>query len=651
MSIYLSDVPLNKAKEVFKNRIKELGLWKVLRNEIISVDEDALSRVLAEPVYAKFPSPGYNSAAMDGFAVFAKDAEGATTANPIQLKYGINTVYVDTGDPLPNEFDAVIPIENVELIDLNGDILNEGRSPHRIQIRESVVPWSHVRLMGEDLTPNQLLFCEGHKICELDLSVIASAGVVELTVAAIPIIAIIPTGSELIPIWQQPQPGQIIESNSLFMAGKVKSWGGNATRFELIRDDIDSITGKIKQVALSNDLILVNAGSSSGCEDFTAKIISENGELLIHGVAIKPGHPVILGLFKSETRYVPIIGIPGFPVSAALAMDLFVKELIYRWQGLALEEDEIIPARLSRKITSPGGDVDFIQVSVAAVGKEYVAAPISKGAGVLSTLANADGYLVLPEGTQGKQADEFVEIRLNRSKREIDNNILAIGSHDFLLDEITRYLLKKGRRLTSVNVGSLAGLIALNKGNCHLAGSHLLDPESGIYNVKYIREYIQNVKVKVIVLAYRKQGLIIKSGNPKGIKDLDDLLRMDVVFCNRQRGSGTRVLLDYHLKNQGIKSSEIRGYEQEEFTHMGVASAVISGRADCGLGIAAATEVYDLKFIPLFEERYDLVVNNNEENSDLLGPLFEALKDQVLVNELSKVKGYDLNPLGNVVEI
>lgn len=649
MSIYLSDVPYQKAKDVFYGQIRDLCFWHVLRTEIINVDEFALGRVLAEPVYAKLSSPGFNAAAMDGFAVKASETVGASIGKPIILNYGEKTIYVDTGDLIPNEFDAVIPIENIEPIDNDGEILIESRLPERIQIREAVAPWSHIRLMGEDLNPKQLLFYDGYKIGDLDLSVIASAGVKEIVVAAKPRVAIIPTGSELIPVGQEPLPGQITESNSLFIAGKIIGWGGDATRCEFIKDDVASITSAVKRAAQEYDLILVNAGSSAGSEDFTSKIIEENGELLIHGVAIRPGHPVVLGFIKSGKKNIPIIGVPGFPVSAALTMDLFVKELIFTWQGLLPEEDDFIDARLSRKITSPGGDLDFVQVLVARVGVTYVAAPVSKGAGVLSTVANSDGALIIPEGVQGIQANEEVKIKLCRNKREVDRNILVIGSHDFLLDELGRFLSKKGRRFSSVNVGSLGGLIAVNSCNCHLAGSHLLDPESGIYNVKYVQDYIQNVKVRVIALAYREQGLIVKEGNPLGINGFDDLLRQDIVFCNRQKGSGTRVLLDYHLKSKGIVPGEIRGYEHEEFTHMGVASAIISGRSDFGLGIAAATEAYDLMFIPLFKERYDLVINAEDENKRLLEPLIEALQDNELKKELRLIKGYDLNPMGTEI--
>jgi putative molybdopterin biosynthesis protein len=649
MSLYLHDIPLFEAIKCLEDALTEANLWKVLGAETIPLDENALGRVLAFPLHAKISSPNYNSAAMDGFAVKTEETIGAKPAYPISLLNESQAKYVDTGDPIPDGFNAVIPVEEVESLDANGNISPNHRSPLCIRLRTAIVPWKNVRTLGEDIALTQLIYVGGHVIRSVDLGVIAAAGFSEIDVARKPRVAILPTGSELVPIGSTPKPGEILEFNSLILAGKINEWGGVATRFPIIHDNFDAIYEGVTASAGDYDLLLLNAGSSAGSEDFSAKVVEKAGKLLVHGVAVRPGHPVIIGMVHKGMRWVPIIGVPGFPVSAALTLDIFVQNLINRWLGRPPVEEDKLVARLTRKVTSPAGDDDYVRVVLSKVGDEILAAPLSRGAGVISSLAQADGLMIIPSGVQGLEGGEKINITLLRKKTEIERTILCIGSHDLLLDELAQFLTKKKRRFLSVNVGSLGGLIALDREEAHIAGSHLLDAETGEYNFKFIKKYVKNISVRVIALAMREQGLLVKKHNPKKIESLTDLIRNDVKYINRQKGAGTRILLDYYLNINNIPAEQIKGYGQEEYTHLGVAAAIVSGRADCGLGIAAASTAYDLEFIPLFTERYDLVINQRFADSELINPLYDVLENPTFKKSISKLKGYDVEIMGKIM--
>ncbi|MFZ5882871.1 MAG: molybdopterin biosynthesis protein [Chloroflexota bacterium] len=689
MSVYLHDIPLPQAQARLQQALQNADLWRVLGPETIPLDENALGRVTAEPIWAKISSPHYHASAMDGFAVRAEDTSGAQPSSPVQLpvtnyQSSVNSnqssvisnqssvgsgqaQYVDTGDPLPEWANAVIPIENTEPLDANGQITSAIRQPAFIRIRAAVAPWSHVRPLGEDIVATQLVLPAGHVLRPADLGAIAAAGHQEVVVARKPKVAILPTGTELVPIGSKLKAGDILEYNSLVIAAQIKAMGGEPTRYPITKDDFDLICERVAEAAQTHDLVLLNAGSSAGAEDFSARVVEKLGTLLVHGVAVRPGHPVIFGMLRKQEEsgkkkeeetfdlqpLTPIIGVPGYPVSAALTIDIFVEPLMAVWLGRRPLELPIEEATLTRKLVSPAGDDDFVRVAVGKVGGKLLAAPLSRGAGVITSLVQADGIAVIPSGVQGLEAGEKVQVRLYRSKAEIEKTILSIGSHDLTLDLMAQFLAAHDRRLASANVGSQGGLVALRRGEAHFAGSHLLDPKTGEYNISYIRQYMPGIPVKVVALVGREQGLIVRKGNPKGIKSLEDLAGLGGVrgvrFVNRQRGAGTRVLLDYHLNLMTIPSSSIEGYQQEEYTHLGVAASVASGRADCGLGIAAAAQALDLDFVPLFQERYDLVIPKQFAEDDLLAPLFGLLADSAFRDAVSRLPGYDVSVMGTVI--
>ena len=662
MSVYLHDIPIPEAQRRLQQALQKADLWRVLGNETISLDENALGRVTAEPIWAKISSPHYHASAMDGFAVRAAATNGALPSKPVTLQMGIEAAYLDTGDPLPDWANAVIPIENVESLDGQGHITTNLRAPKCIRIRASVAPWSHVRLLGEDIVATQLVLPAGHLLRPVELGAIAAAGHQEVKVAREPKVAILPTGTELVPIGSELKAGDILEYNSLVLAAQVKSMGGEPIRYPITKDDFDLLCQHVEEATQLHDLILLNAGSSAGAEDFSARVVEKLGTLLVHGIAVRPGHPVILGLIGRKSQeeipsgksvphndMVPIIGVPGYPVSAALTIDIFVEPLIAKWLGRRPKELPTEIATLTRKIVSPPGDDDYVRVVVGRVGEKLLAAPLSRGAGVITSLVQADGLALIPRGAQGLEAGEKVKVHLYKSKAEIERTIFCIGSHDLTLDLMSQFLAEQHRRLASANVGSQGGLVALRRGEAHLAGSHLLDPKSGEYNISYIRQYMPNIPVKVIALVGRDQGLLVKRGNPKGIRSLADLTKPGVQFVNRQRGAGTRVLLDYQLNLMKTVPERIVGYDQEEYTHLGVAAAIASGRADCGLGIAAAAQALDLDFIPLFQERYDLVIPKQFAESEVLAPLFGLLADRRFREAVSQLPGYDVSIMGNII--
>jgi putative molybdopterin biosynthesis protein len=453
----------------------------------------------------------------------------------------------------------------------------------------------------------------------------------------------------------------------MVLAAQVADWGGLPTRWPIVPDEFEAIQTAVRLAAQHHDLILLNAGSSAGSEDYTAAVVQSLGQLLVHGVAVRPGHPVILGMLETGDRKlkandqspisnlqspVPIIGVPGYPVSAALTGEIFVEPLLARWQGQRPYQPPTITATLTRKLNSHTGDDDFVRVVVGEVNGRFVTTPISRGAGVITSLVRADGIVRIPRFSEGADAGSEVTVHLYRDARELARTILAIGSHDLTLDLIAQFLAEHGGgRLASANVGSLGGLVALRRGECHLAGSHLLDPATGIYNQSYVRRYLPHEDVVLVTLVGREQGWLVPAGNPKSIQGWEAAARDDVQLVNRQRGAGTRVLLDYELGKLGIKPEQVRGYGREEYTHLAVAAAVASGAADFGLGIQAAARALKLDFVPLAHEQYDLVMTRETYESDRIRPLLDLLHDDGFKTAVAAMPGYDVSVMGNLIEI
>ncbi|MBE0427037.1 MAG: molybdopterin biosynthesis protein [Nitrospirae bacterium] len=646
--IYLESTPLREALSEWTERLNSEGLLRPLPSETIKII-DSLRRVTAEAIIAKISSPFYHSSAMDGYAVRFVDTFGASERSPKRLKIGEQAVYVDTGDPMPDVFNAVIMIEDINIVKcpLTND-LSANSSEEYIEIISPATPWQNVRVIGEDIVATELIIPENQRIRPVDTGAMLASGHTEIKVRRKPKVAIIPTGTEIVEPGTELKKGDIIEYNSRILGNIVSEWGGEYIRYRIIPDNLKELKTAILDVHGKCDLIVVNAGASAGSEDFSAKALKELGEIILHGVSIKPGKPVILGLVKGK----PVLGIPGYPVSAFITFNLFARPLIYKWQGLDVREPEMLKAKVSRQIASTLGQEEFLRVKVGKVGDNFIATPISRGAGIIMSLVRADGFVRIPAMSEGIGAGTEADVELIRSKDDIENTIVCIGSHDNALDLLANILKKRYPKysLSSAHVGSMGGLIALKRNEAHITGTHLLDEETGEYNVPFIKRLLSDKKVLLINLVYRQQGLLVLKGNPKKIKGFEDLTRQDVVFVNRQAGAGTRLLTDKCLRELGILEKDVKGYEREEYTHMAVASAVLTGVADTGLGILAAARALDLDFIPVAKERYDLAIPYEFFKTDMIQNLIGIIReDEEFKRMVLGLGGYDISDIGKIM--
>jgi molybdenum cofactor synthesis domain-containing protein len=627
--VYLAMKGLEEAREIFLKR--QQGRKKSA--EKVPVDE-SLGRVTAEPVFAGISAPSYHSAAMDGIAVKAEHTYGATEKTPRTLKIGTTASWINTGHALPEGCDAVIMIEKIHQVD-----------DDTLEILAPAYPWQHIRKVGEDIIATQLLFPQNHVIRSFDMGAMISAGILNVQVWRRPRVAVIPTGTELVSyrdpnVFELLKKNRIIESNSITLSGLVMESHAIPVVYDIVPDMEQDIRDAIKKAIDSDaDLVLINAGSSAGSKDYTANIISELGEVLVHGIAMMPGKPTVLGMINDK----PIIGIPGYTVSAVLSFEQFAAPLLLSMQGLTPPGKSTAVVKPSRDIPSKLGTEEFIRVNIGRVGDRMVATPLPRAAGSITTLTRAEGIIRIPNLSEGVGQDEEIEAEILVDDEELKNTIVVIGSHDITLDILGDEIRRGGNnvRVSSGNVGSLGGLMAVRKGICHIAGTHLLDAGTGEYNISYIKRYLKGMKVSLFHLALREQGLIVQKGNPKGINGINDLIREDVVFINRQPGSGTRILLDYRLAKSGIKGDEIRGYGNEEFTHMSVAVDVLSGAADCGMAIYAAAKALDLDFISMDREQYDLVVPTSFLDDPKIRLVLDTIRSKEFRDRVRALGGYD----------
>jgi putative molybdopterin biosynthesis protein len=629
-SPFIRDVPAARAMQAWR-AAQAAGRCPARLPAVRMSLADAAGLVTAEPVWATRSSPPFDAAGMDGIAVRAADTLGAGETTPVYLDPDDYTV-VDTGDPLPAGRDAVVMREHVHYSDAGAEL------------RAAVPPYQHVRSIGEDVSTAELLLPAGHRLRAVDIAAAAAAGSTDLLVRRRPRVGVLPTGDEVRPIGTEPGPGEILDTNSLMLAIQARETGCEAHCLPIEPDDPAGLAKAVRAAVADCDLLIIVAGSSAGRDDYTARIVAELGTLAVHGVAVRPGHPVVLGVIDGT----PVLGAPGYPVSAALTFDIFAAPVLADLQGAAPQRRQRTRARLARKLASPLGMDDWVRVRLGVVGGTTVATPLARGAGLLSTLVRADGLLIVPAGLEGHHPGDEVDVELLRSLDEVAHTIVAIGSHDLILDLAASHLRAADPLVTlaSSNVGSLGGLVALRDGLCHLAGSHLLDPASGEYTLPYLDRILGGRPVAVIRLAHRDQGLIVQPGNPLGLTEIKDLARAGVRYVNRQRGAGTRVLLDHQLRLLGISPEAVDGYQREQHTHLAVAAAVAAGRADTGLGIMAAARAFGLDFVPVTREPYDLVVPVAARDGPLLAPLWALLDSDPFRAEVAALGGYATEEMG-----
>jgi len=606
------------------------------KGRLLSVIE-AQGWVTREPVFAKISSPYYNASAMDGICVDAMEMIGVDERHPRILTKGKAFNFVDTGDVIADPYNAVVMIEDVLI-----------KSDDEVSINNPVSLWQNVRPIGEDIVAGELIIPAFHRVRPIDLGALLAGGITTIEVMEKPRVGIIPTGTELVEAGTTMAAGKIVDSNTHMFVGLVKEYGGEARRYPTVRDDYELIKAAISKAVDENDMVLISAGSSAGTEDYTRRLIEELGEVVVHGVAIKPGKPVVLGIIKGK----PVIGIPGYPVSAYFVFESFVKPVILAFNHQTFVEGVTIKAVLSKRLMSSLKYLEFVRMKCGRVNDRFVATPLDRGAGVTMSLVNADGILKIPKNVEGYEAGEEVELILMRPQEEIENTLVSIGSHDVLMDIIANIIHKNKEiaNLSSAHVGSLGGIMAIKKGECHLAPIHLLDEETGIYNLSYLKRYLADQEVVLIKGVKRTQGMIIPKGNPKNIHGIADLTRADISFVNRQRGSGTRVLLDYLLKEQQIDVNQVLGYTREMNTHMMVASAVKSGSCDVGMGVLSAANMMDLDFIPIGDEAYDFVILKENLGDPRVQIFINVLKSPEFEEALKQLGGYGLEQPGEIVE-
>ena len=657
-NIYLSKLTLKEAQEKFYKTLLKYKLAQPLKGELVFT-EDSLGRISAEPIFARISSPYYQAAAMDGVVVRARDTYEASESSPITLKINQDFHFINTGNPIPFGFDAVIKIEDINPLsefkgDKNKNISNDSTDDSKeenikeIKIFSAVSPGQHVRNIGEDVVANQLIIPINHRIRPLDIGALLAGGVNQLFARRKPKVAVIPTGNELIPPGEEISPGKIIEYNSKIIKGLIYEWGGKAKVYEIVKDIPVDLKRILLEAASQNDIVVVLAGSSAGSKDFTSEVVKNIGEVLVHGVAIMPGKPTILGIIDNTS----FIGLPGYPVSAIISAEQFLKPLVFHKLGLIVKRREEVKVHMAHKVVSRLGDEEFLRVKLGNIDGKIMAYPLSRGAGVLTSLVEADALIRIPLLKEGVDFGEEVEAELLEDLNKIKNNIIVTGSHDLVLDILRNELQEEFSdfNLVSFNVGSMGGLLALKQKRTHLATTHLLDPESGEYNFPYIKKMLPRRELVVVNLTYREQGIMVKRGNPKNIKGIDDLVRKNIKFINRQKGSGTRVLLDYLLKKKGINPLDIQGYSKEEYTHLMVASAVAEGSVDAGLGILSAAKAFHLDFVPVAKERYDIIIPKEYYSSLKIKKLLTIIRSEKFRKKVLSLGGYDLSQSGKVIK-
>lgn len=592
---------------------------------------DACGRVTAQTVFAKVCDPMYNAAAMDGIAVSAAATASATEKSPLALVENQTFVYVNTGNAIDPRFDAVIMIEDVTE-------LGDGK----VEITAPAYPWQHVRVKGESIVAGEMVLPAGRKIRPVDVGAIFASGNIEIPVLKKPVVGVITTGDEMVEDPSLLASGKLMESNSRMFCALIGECGGVGKRYPTVKDVKSALSTALNAALSECDLVIVNAGSSAGTKDYAVDVMEEAGEVFLHGFAIKPGKPTILARAQGK----PVIGVPGYPVSAYLVFELFVRPVMLRMLGQSGDDRRTVRATLTRNVVSSLKNAEYVRMSLGKVGGKLVATPLERGAAQIMSLVKADGLMFVDRYSEGYEGGAEVEVELRKPLSQIEKNLVIIGSHDLVIDVIGEKI-----PVSSAHVGSMGGIYALQKGECHIAPVHLLDAESGEYNIPYIRKYFAGEKMVLVKGVGRTQGLMLPKGNPNNIKSVADIVKGGFRFANRQRGAGTRLLFDYMLAQGGFKPDDVDGYAKEYSTHLAVGMAVECGAADVGLGVGSAANCLGLDFVPLYDEEYDFLMREESLNDERIRAFLDFIVSDEFRGKLLSFGDYTAKRLGEIIKL
>jgi putative molybdopterin biosynthesis protein len=577
---------------------------------------EALGRVLAGDVIAPLDVPGFDRSNVDGFAVQAQDTFEASedhprrlTLNPEVLATGMVPTHmvragtataIATGAVMPRGADAVVMIEDT---DVDGS---------QLLVRRPVTPGANLTFAGTDIGRGETVLRRGERLTSRETGVLAALGLDRVRVVRRPRVAIVSTGDELLAPGVALRSGMIYDSNATILADAVRELGARPVPFGIVPDDPAALEATLRR-ALEGDVVLLSGGTSKGAGDISYRVVAKLGPpgIVAHGVALKPGKPLCLAVVADGSRRVPVVILPGFPTSAIFTFHEFVAPVIRRLGGRAEDAATVIPARLPQRVNSERGRTEYLLVGLVAAGANpthpsplpsYVAYPMGKGSGSVTTFSRADGFVIIPRQREYLEAGDVVAVHLlGRELRPVD--LVVIGSHCVGLDFLLGRLQERGLRSKFLAVGSTGGLTAAQRGECDLAGIHLLDPKTGIYNRPFVTEDL------VLLPGYsRLQGIVFRRGDarfegrPPAAAVAQALADATCVLVNRNRGSGTRVLIDRLLGER-----QPAGYWTEARSHNAVVAAVAQGRADWGVAIEPVAAAAELGFLPLQEERYDFV--------------------------------------------
>lgn len=592
----IGDIPLDEAVERWLTDLEFHRKKGVLATQLVDI-EDAVGRITAETIVARLSSPSYYAAAIDGLAVASHSTIGASKDRPVSLDVGASLPFVDTGSPMPAGCDTVVPFYELKLT-----------GERSLEVRRPSAPWRNVRPIGEDLAAGEVILPKGHRVRSMDLSALIAGGIREMMVEGQPRVHVVPLGEALVEPGRMPSVGQTVDHTSPFLTALAAEQGLRARRFPAIPEIRDAVTEAMQEQTTRCDLLILCAGHERGTA-LIATALAEAGVCTLHGVAIRPGHSLVLG-FINDT---PVLGVSSHPVPAFLGFSLFGLP-VFRGLTKRGAKEELWPwpvdkARLAIGCDSAAGVEEFLRVKMAMVNGERVAVAESGGHGTLMSLVRADGLIRIPAGVRHVEDGSPVEVLRLREETNLGGHLLILGTHDISYDLIRDRLHDRYPevRLHTAAVGGRAGLEALKRGQCHGAAVHLFDEATGEYNLPFLKAWDWKEPVVVVQLLHRWLGLAVAPGNPLGITGLHDLSREGMRFVNRQPGSGTRQLIDYHLAQAGVAATDVRGYDLHAHTHMATAAAVKGDMADAGPTISTAARSLGLDFVPCIRERLDLV--------------------------------------------